>query len=191
MVDAPDLKSVVPQGTCLFESDRGHHRNENNNKGNAMRKLILLAALIATPALAQPAASPPASVLYASPADVAAALARGKAAATMTPQVLVSVGGSRALLEYRGKPTPASLHETEDELVFVSDGSGTIVIGGSLKDQTRRNPANLSGSGIDGGQTYKMEKGAWFYIPAGVAHYFASQGPDGVAIVSLHVPKAK
>jgi hypothetical protein len=25
LVDAPDLKSVVPQGTCPFESDRGHH----------------------------------------------------------------------------------------------------------------------------------------------------------------------
>lgn len=155
-----------------------------------MRKLILLAAFIATPALAQPAA-PQAPILYASPADVAAALARGKAAATMTPQVLVSVPGSRALLEYRAKPTPASVHENDDELVFVSEGSGTIVLGGTLKDQTRRNATNLSGSGIDGGQTYKMEKGAWFYIPAGMPHYFASQGPAGVAIVSLHVPKAK
>jgi hypothetical protein len=25
LVDAPDLKSVVPKGTCLFDSDRGHH----------------------------------------------------------------------------------------------------------------------------------------------------------------------
>ena len=25
LVDAPDLKSVVPKGTCPFESDRGHH----------------------------------------------------------------------------------------------------------------------------------------------------------------------
>ena len=25
LVDAPDLKSVVPKGTCWFKSNRGHH----------------------------------------------------------------------------------------------------------------------------------------------------------------------
>ena len=25
LVDAPDLKSVVPKGTCWFKSSRGHH----------------------------------------------------------------------------------------------------------------------------------------------------------------------
>ena len=76
-------------------------------------------------------------------------------------------------------PAPAS----------TGDGSGTIVIGGTLKDQTRRNPTNLSGSGIEGGQTFQVSKGSYFLIPAGTPHYFASMGPEGLTIVGLHVPK--
>src|ERR1700742_725863 len=103
-----------------------------------MRIPFLAALLVAAclPALAQTPAAPK---LYASPADVAAAMAKGKAAETMTPQLLVSVPPYRAVLEYRAKPTPASVHEKEDEFVSVVAGSGTMLIGGTLKDQTRRN----------------------------------------------------
>ncbi|HEX3756611.1 MAG TPA: hypothetical protein VHV26_16195 [Rhizomicrobium sp.] len=140
---------------------------------------------VALPAFAQPAEMPK---THASPADVAAAMAKGKAAARMTPQPLVSVGPYHAMLEYRAQPTPASVHENEDELINVIGGSGSFVLGGTLKDQTRRNATNLSGSGITGGKTYTMEKGSYFFVPAGTAHYFASVGPEGLTLMTLHVP---
>jgi len=153
-----------------------------------MRIPFLAAAALAAMTLPAPAQMAPAPNLYMSPADVAAALAKGKAAATMTPQQLVSVPPYRAVLEYRANPTPASIHEKEDELISIVAGSGTMIIGGTLKDQTRRNDTNLAGSGIEGGKTYSVEKGAFLFIPAGTAHYFASMGPDGLTIMSLHVP---
>ncbi len=152
-----------------------------------MRTQLLAAAALAAlsfPALAQTAAPN----LYISPADVAAAEARAKALPTMTAQPLVSVPPYRAVLEFRAKPTPASVHEKEDELISVVAGSATMIVGGTLKDQTRRNETNLSGSGIDGGKTYAIEKGSFLFIPAGTAHYFAAMGPDGLTIMSLHVP---
>jgi mannose-6-phosphate isomerase-like protein (cupin superfamily) len=141
--------------------------------------------LLALPALAQTTPT-----LYAAPGDVAAAEAKGKAAATMTPQMLVAVPPYRAVVEFRAKPTPASVHEKEDEFVEVIGGSGTMLIGGTLKEQTRRNATNLAGSGIDGGKSYDLAKGSYLFIPAGTAHYFASMGADGLTIVSLHVPHA-
>lgn len=146
--------------------------------------LPLLAAM-AAPALGQ---TPAPAILYAAPADVAAAEAKGKAAATMTPQPLVSGAGYRAVVEFRKASTPASVHEKDDEFVEVIGGSGTMIVGGSLKEQTRRNEANLSGTGIDGGKPYALQKGSYLFIPAGVAHYFASMGADGLTIISLHVP---
>lgn len=154
-----------------------------------MRLLAAAAfAIITTPALAQTAAAP--SKLYASPQEYDAAVAAGRKAATMTPQLLVSNGPYRVQVEHRDKPTPASLHEATDELVSVTGGTGTIIIGGTLKDEARRNATNLSGSGIEGGTPYTVAKGSFFLIPAGTAHYFASMGPEGLTIVSLHVPKA-
>lgn len=159
-------------------------------------RLLLAAAFtaLALPAAAQTAATqtaaaPATAKLYAAPQEYAAALAAGRAATTMTPHMLVANGPYRAQVEHRNKPTPASLHEATDEFVSVTDGSGTIVIGGTLKDQTRRNPTNLSGSGIEGGQTFQVSKGSYFLIPAGTPHYFASMGPEGLTIVGLHVPK--
>jgi mannose-6-phosphate isomerase-like protein (cupin superfamily) len=140
---------------------------------------------LALPAFAQ---APATANLHASPADVAAALAKAKAAATMKPQALVSVPPYRVMLEYRTKPTPASIHEKEDELINVIGGSGTIVLGGTLKDQTRRNATNLSGSGIAGGKTYPLTKGSYYFVPAGMAHYFASMGPQGLTLATLHLP---
>ena len=109
----------------------------------------------------------------------------------MTPQLMVSNGNYRAQVEHRNKPTPASLHEATDELVSVTDGTGTIIIGGKLKDETRRNATNLSGSGIEGGTPYQVARGSFFLIPAGTPHYFASMGPEGLTIVGMHVPKAE
>ena len=152
-----------------------------------MRPFLFPLLALALPAAAQTASAP--AKLYAAPQEYDAAVAAGRAAATMTPHMLVANGPYRAQVEHRNKPTPASLHEATDEFVSVTDGSGTIVIGGTLKDQTRRNPTNLSGSGIEGGQTFQVSKGSYFLIPAGTPHYFASMGPEGLTIVGLHVPK--
>lgn len=142
--------------------------------------------IAALPALAQTQAP---AILYAAPADVEAALAKAKAAPTMTPVPLVAGSGYRAMLEHRKVPTPASLHEADGEFVEVIGGSGTVTVGGTLKDQTRRNETNLAGSGVEGGQKFNVVKGAYFYIPAGTAHAFGNFGPDGLTIISLHVPK--
>ena len=152
-------------------------------------RLLFAAALYTVTGITLPAAAQTAPKLYASPQEYDAAVAAGRAAPTMTPQMLVANGPYRVQVEHRDKPTPASLHEATDEFISVTGGTGTIVVGGTLKDQTRRNPTNLSGSGIEGGQAFQVSKGSYFLIPAGTPHYFASMGPEGLTIVALHVPK--
>jgi mannose-6-phosphate isomerase-like protein (cupin superfamily) len=152
-----------------------------------MRTLFLAVGLtvMALPTMAQ---TPPAPVLYASPADVAAAVARSKAAASLSAEVLVSLPPLRIAAEYRGKPTPASVHEKNNELVNVLSGSGTLIVGGTLKDEKRRDAANLTGTGIDGGRSYDLQKGSYLFIPAGTPHYFASIGKDGLVITTIYIP---
>jgi mannose-6-phosphate isomerase-like protein (cupin superfamily) len=155
-----------------------------------MRTLFLVVGLIvmALPANAQTPAGP---VLYASPADVAAAVARSKAAASLSAEVLVSLPPLRIAAEYRDKPTPASVHEKNNELVNVISGSGTMIVGGALKDEKRRDAANLTGTGIDGGRSYELLTGSYLFIPAGTPHYFASIGKDGLVITTIYIPAAQ
>ena len=148
--------------------------------------LVALLAIAAVPVRSQTLAVP-----YASPADVADATARSKAAATLSAQVLVSLPSLRLSVEYRSKPTPASVHDKNNELINVLSGSGTLIMGGTLKNEKRRDAANLTGSGIDGGHSYELLKGTYLFIPAGTPHYFASVGNDGLVITTIYIPAAQ
>lgn len=130
---------------------------------------------------------------YMSAADVAAAVA--KAAAAVRPDVPMNGGALLRLapysanLEYRTSVGPASIHEKEAELVFVLDGSGSLVIGGRLVAETRRNAENLSGTSIEGGSIQRLAKGDMLIIPENTAHWFNSI--DGkLVLLTLHVPRA-
>src|SRR5262245_29609065 len=50
----------------------------------------------------------------------------------------------------------AAVHEKEAELFYVINGGGTIVLGGKLTKESRTNAENLTGSGIDGGNSKKI-----------------------------------
>ena len=150
-----------------------------------MRCFLLTVALagICLPAMSQT------NQLYASPADVTAAIARAKAAKALEAEVIVAASPFHVAVEYRSGPTPASLHEKNNEIINVLEGSGTMIVGGRLKDEKRRDDANLNGSGIDGGASYALVKGSYMFIPAGTPHYFAAVGNDGLTITTTYVPK--
>jgi mannose-6-phosphate isomerase-like protein (cupin superfamily) len=106
----------------------------------------------------------------------------------LSAEVLVAVPPLRIAVEYRGKPTPASLHEKNNELINVIGGSGTLIMGGTLKDEKRRDASNMTGTGIDGGRSYELLKGSYVFVPAGMPHYFASVGNDGLVITTIYIP---
>jgi mannose-6-phosphate isomerase-like protein (cupin superfamily) len=159
--------------------------------------LFAVLAALAAPALAQtpPPAAPQPDILTGSNAQAMALLAKAKSelrpGTAMAPaQPLVRAGPFRAVVEYRGAPTPASTHETEGELLNILSGSGTIIIGGKLNEEKRTNPTNLSGTGITGGKTFTLTPGDYVFIPANTAHYFATVGPQGLGVVTHKVPIA-
>ena len=149
---------------------------------------ILLAVLIGT-VISLPAQAQSSQASYAAPADVSAAIARSKAAAALKAETIVAVSPFHLSVEYRARPTPASVHEKNNELINVIEGSGTMIVGGALKDEKRRDDANLNGSGIDGGTSYALVKGSYIFIPAGQPHYFAAVGPEGLTITTIYIPK--
>ena len=161
-----------------------------------MRAVVagLTLLLVSSAALAQqPAASPAAARTMVSAADVAALMAKAKVdrkdGQALLAQSMIRLDPYNVSLEYRAAVANAAVHETEAELFYVIDGSATLVTGGKLRNETRTNAANLSGSGIDGGQSRHVAKGDFIMVPEGQPHWFSAI--DGtVVLMSLHLPHA-
>jgi mannose-6-phosphate isomerase-like protein (cupin superfamily) len=158
-----------------------------------MRTLIacVVSILLSAPALAQQAAPAAASRTMVSASEVQAMIAKAKTDrkdnAPIVAQSLLQLAPYNVSLEYRASVGNAAVHETEAELFYVVDGSATLVTGGKLTGETRTNAENLSGNGIEGGQSRKVAKGDFVMVPEKTPHWFSAI--DGtVVLMSLHLP---
>ena len=165
-----------------------------------MRKHLLFSilTLYSSAALAQqPAAqgAAPAAKLFAGSADVTAMMAKAKSERKADQpnfiQPIVQLAPYTANLEYRvgGVKAPASVHEREAEMFYVVEGAGTLVTGGTLRDEKRTNAENLSGSAIDGGAPRRIVKGDWVMVPEKTPHWF-SEVEGTIVLMSIHLPHA-
>lgn len=147
-------------------------------------------ALLTAPALAQAPAAP-AMKTFTSSAEVQQLIAHARQIHKDEPtliQPLLSLQPYRANLEYRTATGPAAVHEKEAELFYVIDGSGTLTTGGKLKDEKRTNPTNLSGSGIDGGQSRAVAKGDFIIVPENTPHQYTGIKGE-LILMSIHMPR--
>jgi len=158
-----------------------------------MRAVVaaLTLVLVSAAAFAQRPAPAPSSRTMVSAADVAALIAKAKVDRkdnqALLAQSMIRLAPYNVSLEYRAAVANAAMHETEAELFYVVDGSATLVTGGKLRNETRTNAANLTGSGIDGGVSRHVAKGDFIMVPEGTPHWFSAI--DGtVALMSLHLP---
>ena len=72
----------------------------------------------------------------------------------------------------REQPGMAEIHTKDADIVYVLDGTATLVTGGSAVDAKATEPDELRGTAINGGETQQLKKGDVIIIPAGVPHWF-------------------
>ncbi len=164
-----------------------------------MKAFVTAVCLIvsASVAGAQQRGAPSAAAMrsFLSEADVAGFIAKAKAERKPDQanfvQPLFQLAPYTLNLEYRVAMVTAtsSVHETEAELFYVVEGGGTMVTGGKLTGESRTNPQNLTGTGIDGGTSRHVAKGDVIMVPEGTPHWFSKV--DGtLVLMSLHLPRA-
>lgn len=76
-----------------------------------------------------------------------------------------------AILLRRTKPGKAEVHTSEADVWYVVDGGCVLVVGGTEVDGKEVSPGQIHGTGITGGTEYKLSKGDFMRIPAGVPHW--------------------
>jgi mannose-6-phosphate isomerase-like protein (cupin superfamily) len=149
---------------------------------------------VSSPAAQAPAAQMDASAMkiFSSTADVQSLLAKAKAerkeGQVMVAEHILSLAPYSANLEYRPVEGAVAVHETEAELVYIIDGSGTLTTGGKVVGEKRTNPKNLSGTSIDGGTAQAINKGDFTIIPEGTPHQFKPSGGP-LVLMTLHIPR--
>jgi glc operon protein GlcG len=72
----------------------------------------------------------------------------------------------------REKPGQAEVHDDETDVIYVVDGTATLVTGGKVLDGKVTEPGQIRGRAIEGGATQKLKEGDIVVIPNGVPHQF-------------------
>lgn len=157
--------------------------------------IIFAAALGVGAATAQqPAAAggAPMMKLFSSAADIQELIAKAKrdrkGDQPTVSEPILRLAPYNANLEYRAAVGPAAVHETEAEIFYVIEGSGTMTTGGKLIDEKRTNAENLTGTGIEGGSSRTLTKGDFLVVPEKTPHWVSAI--DGsIVLMTLHVPR--
>lgn len=111
---------------------------------------------------------------------VAEALAKGGSLVTAS-NLLVS--GS-----HRVKGGQVEVHDKETDVFYVTDGSATLVTGGTMVGGKMTKPGQHLGTDIKGGQAHKLTKGDVVVVPAGTPHWF-KEVPQSVSYYVVKVLK--
>jgi mannose-6-phosphate isomerase-like protein (cupin superfamily) len=156
--------------------------------------MTILASAYAPGAMAQVVGETGPNIkLFANSKDVLALIDKVKAerkeGQPLIATPILTLAPYRASLEYRAAKAPAAVHETEAEMMYVIEGTGTIVTGGKLVDEKRNNPENLSGTDISGGSAQAISKGDFLVVPQNTPHQIAPSGGAPIILMTLHVPR--
>ena len=95
-------------------------------------------------------------------------------AAFMKGMPLLETAGYKVHASRRVEPGQAEIHTLDTDVIYVVDGSATLVTGGKAVDTKEIAPNEIRGSKIEGGQEHHIRKGDAVIIPNGVPHQFGA-----------------
>jgi len=127
-------------------------------------------------ALAGGAAAP--EGFYLGAGEAAAAFARGG----------LLFGGPAYKLDAGRRTAPGEVecHRDVTDLMYVLEGTATVVVGGEMVEPREVAPGELRAASSTGGEARHLEPGAVLAIPAGVPHWFTEvPGPLGYYVVKV------
>ncbi len=134
-------------------------RKRRSTMKNFATLSLLLAALVVA------GGSPRSTeVTYIEGAKVAAAFAKG--------MPLIEFANYKVHASRRDGPGLAEIHERDTDIVYVLDGTATLVTGGSAQNAKTTAPEEIRGDSIRDGQSRHLGRGDVIIIPNGVPHQF-------------------
>jgi glc operon protein GlcG len=145
-----------------------------------MKKLLFLAAALAAILLADSHMS--GKVTYFDSSRVKAAFVKG--------MPLIEVENYKVHASHRDGSGMVEVHERDTDIVYVLEGSATLVTGGEMVDGKPAAKEEIRGVSIRGGETRRIVPGDVIIIPNGVPHWFKEvPGPLNYYVVKVRSEK--
>lgn len=72
----------------------------------------------------------------------------------------------------REKAGLSEVHDLDTDIIYVLDGTATVVTGGKSIDPKTIEPGEHRGASIEGGETRELKKGDVLIVPKGTPHWF-------------------
>src|SRR5262245_24576951 len=112
-------------------------------------------------------------------------------AAFLKGMPLVERDGYKVHASRRDGAGKAEVHTRDVDILYVLEGTSTVVIGGEVVDPQSVGPEEIRGASIRGGAARRLAKGGLAIIPNGVPHWFREvPGPFLYYVVKVRDEKA-
>ena len=98
-------------------------------------------------------------------------------AAFETGKPLVETATYKVHASRRDAPGQAEVHEQDTDILYILDGTATIVTGGRAVGTKSVARDELRGPSIEGGRTRRVAKGDVLVVPNGTPHQFTEVSP--------------
>jgi glc operon protein GlcG len=112
------------------------------------------------------------SVTYFDRKTVQAAFSKGAVLVGEDERMMHAERNYMVHASHRDKPGVAEIHALDTDIVYVLEGTATLVTGGRSVDAKQIAPNELRGTSIDGGETRKLAPGDVVIVPNNVPHWF-------------------
>jgi glc operon protein GlcG len=87
---------------------------------------------------------------------------------------------------HRDGPGMAEVHTLDADIIYVLDGSATLVTGGTVENAKPTGPGEIRGTAIRNGEERHISKGDVLIVPAGTPHWFKDvPGPLNYYVVKV------
>ena len=138
--------------------------------GLGVGAVALFAAALFAPVATGAASAPLAkAVTYIPASDVKAGFTKGA--------VLVDAGSYMVHASRRDAAGQAEVHDKDTDIIYVLEGTATLVTGGKVTDGRTTAPDEVRGPSISGGETRRLVAGDVVVVPNGTPHWFQEVQP--------------
>src|SRR5216683_5270878 len=148
-----------------------------------MKFLLKLATLLTLAFLLTAAANSlgggvPAAVHYIDHDKVAAVMAKGGPIVSDPGLIVLANRREAGGVEY---------HEHTNHIFILVDGEATFVAGGTMVGAKRTSPEQMTGTSIEGGETFHLSKGDVITIPAKTPHWWKEISTKTVGYYAINI----
>jgi glc operon protein GlcG len=99
---------------------------------------------------------------------------------------LLEIANYKVHASHREGPGIVEVHTRDTDIIYMLEGTATLVTGGTVVDGTDIEPEEIRGKDVKGGETRQISKGDVIIIPNGVPHWFKEvKGPLNYYVVKV------